>query len=68
MGVGGSKRKNVGVKAKKKRVGSWGKKKKESKSKSKSPWTALHGSLAFASCESKENPTHFNEVDGVKVV
>ena len=47
-----------------KRVGSWGKKKKESKSKSKSPWTALHGSLAFASCESKENPTHFNEVDG----
>jgi hypothetical protein len=29
LGVGGRKRKNVGVKARKKRVGSWGKKKNE---------------------------------------
>ena len=45
-----------------KRVG--GKKKQESKSKSKSPWTAFHGSLVLHDESKKENPIHFNEVDG----
>jgi hypothetical protein len=40
--------KKGGLKGIEKRVGSWGKKKKESKSKS--PWTALHGSLVFECC------------------
>jgi hypothetical protein len=31
LGVGGRKRENAGVKAKKKRVGCWGKKKRKSK-------------------------------------
>ena len=47
-----------------KRGGSWGKKKQESKSKSKSPWTAFHGSLVLHDESKKENPIHFNEVDG----
>ena len=49
-------------------VGSWGKKnKRKRKIKSKSPWTAFHGSLVLHDESIKENPTHFNEVDGERL-
>ena len=36
-------------------------------SKSKSPWTAFHGSLVLHDGRQKKNPSTSNEVDGVKL-